>query len=148
MAQQVKNLTSINEDAGSVPDLTQGVKDLALLRWLGSDVGLLWLWCRLWNVLSYSTRLLTLAWEIPYATGMAIKSKNKQTTNPKNKNKKTKQSFLCNLDQPAWSGQTSNDQKESSTRFPIIEILITFISKITTNKMFWKKDGKIWWNSF
>ena len=37
VAQQVKNQTSIPEDTGSIPGLTQWVKDLALP----------WLWCRL-----------------------------------------------------------------------------------------------------
>ena len=31
MAQRVKNPTSIHEDEGLIPDLTQWVKDLALL---------------------------------------------------------------------------------------------------------------------
>ena len=54
MAQQLMNPTSIHKDLGSIPGLTQWVKDLVLLRVscgvgcrFGLDPALLWLWCRL-----------------------------------------------------------------------------------------------------
>ena len=64
MPQQVKNLTDVREDAGSSPGLTQWVKDLALL----------WLWCRP----AAAALIQPLAWERPYAAGVAIKREKKK----------------------------------------------------------------------
>ena len=61
VAQQVKNLTSIDKNAGLIRGLAQCVKDLALL----------WLLCRL----AFTALIQPLAWEPPYATGAALKDK-------------------------------------------------------------------------
>ena len=54
VAQQVKNLTSLCEDAGWIPGLAQWVEDPVLL----------WLWCRP----AAAARILPLDWELPYAS--------------------------------------------------------------------------------
>ena len=68
------NLTRIHEDVGSIPGFAQG-SGVAVSSGVGcrsgSDPTLLWLWCRL----AGSALIRPRAWELPYATGVALKKK-------------------------------------------------------------------------
>ena len=75
MAQWVKNLIGISEDMNLIPDLAQWVKGSGVAANCcigcrhGFDLTLLWLW--LWPAAAALIR--PLAWDLPYAMGVALK---------------------------------------------------------------------------
>ena len=88
MVQWLTNLTRNHKVVGSIPGLTQWVKDPVLLSglriqrchelWcrsrLGLDPTLLWLWRRL----AATAPIRSLAWEPPYAMGTALEKAKSQ----------------------------------------------------------------------
>ena len=74
------NPTSIHRDVGSIPGLTQWGKDPSIVMSCGVghrrslDMVLLWLQCRL----AARALIQTLAWELLYASGLALKRKKRK----------------------------------------------------------------------
>ena len=74
MVQQVKNPTSIHEDAGSIPGLTQSVKrsGVAMSCSVGHRRGWGLVLLRLWCMPAAAAPIRPLAQELPYAASAAI----------------------------------------------------------------------------
>ena len=127
----VMSLTCIYKDEGSIPGITQWVKDPVLPMSCdvgcrqGSDLVLLWLWHGPEPIALF----WFLAWELPYAAGAALKRKKKE----RRKISSLIILFRLMLEIPTkrskrdypW-GQGMKSCKSRITNFIIISLLISF----------------------
>ena len=81
MAWQVENLTSIREDAGWIPGLSQWVEDLVLLQGAAYVADWAWIGCCPGCGLGQQLQLQLdpQPGELPYATSVALKKKSVMT---------------------------------------------------------------------
>ena len=85
VAQRLRIPQSVFRYLGSIPGLAHWVEDPTLLQTgigprCSSVLALLWLWCRL----AAAVLIQPLAWELPDATGVALKRKKKREMKKKN----------------------------------------------------------------
>ena len=78
VAQWVKNLTNLQKDEGSTLGLAQWVKDWALLQF-ALRLGMCWDSMVLWHRPAGAAQIRRLAWELPCASSVALKRKEKKS---------------------------------------------------------------------
>ena len=104
VAQKVTNPTSIHEDAGSIPGLTQwqesGVAvSCSVGHRRGSDPALLWLWHRV----AAAALIQPLAWEVPLCHTCCPKKQKKEKETNKQTNKKPTNQPTNQPKNPSWT---------------------------------------------
>ena len=130
VAERVTVPTSILEDVGSIPGLTQWVKGSGIAascsvgQRCGSDLALLWLW--------YSPAAVApiqpLAWELPCAASAAQKEKKGRKEGRKRERKKEKE---------AKNGEKPSKGRTGGKAFPSRQ------TQQEQNSQVWERTGKV-----